>query len=338
MRENAPWPSSAPIIPTGRRSTRESFFLDDEPRILTSIINELEAAGQTDVRDRLIDETLRYPRRHPRAFYWYVKRLNEDESLADKATYAVLFQILDALTQRRVLRRARAAQGPLRQGRPGRAHRHEPEQRGAGPPARGDARPLRRRRGVPPRDRQGGRADEVSRRCASRRPSRSTPPPSRWSGSAASCMHLKNVEIPANSKALQAAREMGDLRENFEYKAARARAEFLSARVGELASRDLARARARPGSRSTPPSVRVGTKLQLSNGDARRDVAILGPWESEPEHGVYSNRVRRGQEADGPRRRRRGLVHGQRLPDRVASASGTSDARMSRVFWSGGTS
>ena len=60
----------------------ESFFLDDEPRILTSIINELEAAGQTDVRDRLIDEMLRYPRRHPRAFYWYVKRLNEDESNA----------------------------------------------------------------------------------------------------------------------------------------------------------------------------------------------------------------------------------------------------------------
>ena len=36
-------------------------------------------------------------------------------------------------------------------------------------------------------------------------------------------------------------------------------------------------------------SVRVGTKLSLSNGDARREVSILGPWESDPEHGVYSN-------------------------------------------------
>jgi len=43
--------------------------------------------------------------------------------------------------------------------------------------------------------------------------------------------NLKTVEIPANSRALQAAREMGDLRENFEYKAARQRAEYLSARV-----------------------------------------------------------------------------------------------------------
>ncbi|MFP5247217.1 MAG: hypothetical protein ACLGH0_11030, partial [Thermoanaerobaculia bacterium] len=76
----------------------EEFFLDDEPRILTSIIAELENAGHTDIRDRLIDETLRYPRRHPRAFYWYVKRLHDDESLADKATYPILFQILDALT------------------------------------------------------------------------------------------------------------------------------------------------------------------------------------------------------------------------------------------------
>ena len=35
--------------------------------------------------------------------------------------------------------------------------------------------------------------------------------------------------------------------------------------------------------------VRVGTKVELSNGDVRREVTILGPWESAPEHGVYSN-------------------------------------------------
>src|SRR5436305_8993967 len=100
--------------------------------------------------------------------------------------------------------------------------------------------------------------------------------------------NLKTVEIPANSKALQAAREMGDLRENFEYKAARARAEYLSARVGELAS-ELSRVRVvEPGEIDTT-SVRVGTKLVLTNGDIHREVTILGPWESAPEHGVYSN-------------------------------------------------
>jgi transcription elongation GreA/GreB family factor len=100
--------------------------------------------------------------------------------------------------------------------------------------------------------------------------------------------HLKSVEIPANSKALQAAREMGDLRENFEYKAARARAEYLSARVGELAG-EIARVQVLNPAQVDTSVVRVGTKVELSNGDVRREVTILGPWESAPEHGVYSN-------------------------------------------------
>src|SRR5204863_677040 len=96
--------------------------------------------------------------------------------------------------------------------------------------------------------------------------------------------HLKAVEIPANSKALQAAREMGDLRENFEYKAARQRAEYLSARVGELSS-ELSRVQVLDPAQIDTSAVHVGTKLMLSNGELRREVVILGPWESAPEHG-----------------------------------------------------
>src|SRR5258706_554583 len=76
----------------------EAFFLADEPRMLTMIVTELERAGQTELCDRLVDETLRYPRRHPRAFYWYVKRLSDEETLSDKATYGILFQMLDAIS------------------------------------------------------------------------------------------------------------------------------------------------------------------------------------------------------------------------------------------------
>src|SRR5258707_637987 len=75
----------------------EVFFLDEEPRILSLIISSLEEAGHAELRDRLIDETLRYPRRHPRAFYWFVKQLNEQETLSEKATYKRLFQIIDAI-------------------------------------------------------------------------------------------------------------------------------------------------------------------------------------------------------------------------------------------------
>jgi transcription elongation factor GreA-like protein len=74
----------------------EAFFLDEEPRILSLVMSALEAAGQAEIRDRLIDETLRYPRRHPRAFYWYAKQLNDDPSAS--AGYSLLLQILEAIS------------------------------------------------------------------------------------------------------------------------------------------------------------------------------------------------------------------------------------------------
>jgi transcription elongation GreA/GreB family factor len=99
---------------------------------------------------------------------------------------------------------------------------------------------------------------------------------------------MKSVEIPATLKAIQVAREMGDLRENFEYKAARQRQEYLSARAAELAS-ELSRVRVIDPNLVDTSEVRIGTKIRLRNGDVQREVTILGPWESDPEHGVYSN-------------------------------------------------
>ena len=265
----------------------EEFFLDDEPRFLTNIINALEEAGHTDVRDRLIDETLRYPRRHPRAFYWYVKRLNDDEALGDKATYPLLFQILDALTHDEFS--------------PVRARLKDLFDKGAlairivmAQDNEEQARKL-----VETLDRYGAleeyRREIVKHAAIMKFPSLREPQAEPVYATAemlekkrAELQHLKNVEIPANSKALQAAREMGDLRENFEYKAARQRAEYLSARVGEIAS-EISRVRVLDPAQIDTTAVRVGTKVELSNGDVRRDVTILGPWESDPEHGVYSN-------------------------------------------------
>src|SRR5207253_5899229 len=75
----------------------EIFFLDEEPRMLSVVMSALEKDGFTEIRDRLIDETLRYPRRHPRAFYWYVKQLDEQDPLPERANYTLLFQILEAI-------------------------------------------------------------------------------------------------------------------------------------------------------------------------------------------------------------------------------------------------
>ncbi len=265
----------------------ESFFLDDEPRMLTNVINALEEAGHTDIRDRLIDETLRYPRRHPRAFYWFVKRLNDDESLSDKATYTLLFQILDALTHDEFSGvRARLKDLFDRGGLAIRIVMAQDNEE--------QARKL-----VETLDRYGAleeyRREIVKHAALMKFPSLREPQAEPVYATAeslekkrAELQNLRNVEIPANSKALQAAREMGDLRENFEYKAARQRAEYLAARVGEIAS-EISRVRVLDPAQIDTTAVRVGTRIELSNGDVRREVTILGPWESDPERGIYSN-------------------------------------------------
>lgn len=264
----------------------EVFFLDEEPRIMTTIMAALEEAGQTEIRDRLIDETLRYPRRHPRAFYWYAKRVADDEK-SDRATYPLLFQILDALTHDEFSGvRARLKDFFEKGGLAIRIVMTQDNEEQA-------------RRLVDVLDRYGAleeyRREIVKNAAIMKYPTLREPQAEPVYATAESLekkrgelAHLKNVEIPANSKALQAAREMGDLRENFEYKAARARAEYLSARVGELAS-EISRVRVLEPAQLDTSIVRVGTKLELSNGDVRREVTILGPWESDPEHGIYSN-------------------------------------------------
>ena len=278
VRENHPdWP----------KVYGEVFFLDQEPRLLSTIMTALEEAQQNDIASRLIDETLRYPRRHPHAFFWYVKRLNDDESINDRANYGLLFQILDALTHDEFSGvRARLKDLFDKGGLAVRIVMNQDNEE--------QARKL-----VETLDRYGAleeyRREIVKHAALMKFPTLREPQQEPVYATAdslekkrAELQHLRNVDIPANSKALQAAREMGDLRENFEYKAARARAEYLSARVGELAS-EISRVRVLDASQLDTSVVRVGTKVELSNGDVRRDVTILGPWESDPERGVYSN-------------------------------------------------
>lgn len=265
----------------------EAFFLEDEPRILSSIFSALEEAGQSELRDRLIDETLRYPRRHPRAFYWYAKRVADDESWSDRATYQLLFQVLDALTHDEFAPvRARLKDFFDKGGLAVRIITSQDNEEQA-------------RKIVDTLDRYGAveeyRREIVKAAALMKHPTLREPAAETMYATAesvekkrAELEHLRRVEIPANSKALQAARELGDLSENFEYKSARARAEYLAARAAKLSS-ELGHTRVLEPATIDISQVRVGTKVRLSNGDLSRDVTILGPWESEPEKGVYSN-------------------------------------------------
>lgn len=265
----------------------ELFFLDDDPRILTMLAETLEKNGMTEIRDRLIDETLRYARRHPRAFHWYLKMASDSETLPPKANYGLLFQMLDALTHDEF--------GPVK------ARIREFFDKGglairiinnADDPEQGRKLvDILERYGVLEEYRR-----EIVRNAAFMKHPALREPQAEpiYATDEAFKMkreeleHLRKVEIPANSKALQVAREMGDLRENFEYKAARQRAEYLAALVGKLQS-ELSRVRVLNPADIDTNEVRIGTKVGLSNGDQKRIVTILGPWESAPEHGVYSN-------------------------------------------------
>ncbi len=100
---------------------------------------------------------------------------------------------------------------------------------------------------------------------------------------------LAEEEIPANRRAIEEARELGDLSENFEYKSARQRHEYLAARAGML-NRDLSRVRPIDASQVSGDEVVIGSKVQLVTDSGNEwGITILGPWESKPEEHVLSS-------------------------------------------------
>ena len=101
---------------------------------------------------------------------------------------------------------------------------------------------------------------------------------------------LREKDIPEVLRAIGIAKEEGDLRENFEYHAARARQELLSARAAKL-QEDLSRLRIIDPSSTDCSVVRVGTRVTLRRptGPEEIDVTILGPYEADPERNILSS-------------------------------------------------
>jgi transcription elongation GreA/GreB family factor len=100
---------------------------------------------------------------------------------------------------------------------------------------------------------------------------------------------LTGVDIPQNTEEIIKARAHGDLRENFEYHAARARQEMLSSRAKTLHD-ELQFARPIIFSQVDPSTVCIGTSIRLSplDGGASLTITILGPWDSDPARNVLS--------------------------------------------------
>ncbi len=96
-------------------------------------------------------------------------------------------------------------------------------------------------------------------------------------------------KIPLNSKEIGLARSYGDLRENFEFKAAKDMQKLLMRRRAELEGL-LARAQATDFADVKTDLVSIGTSVTVTDIDAKQSQTyhILGAWDSDPVRGIIS--------------------------------------------------
>jgi transcription elongation GreA/GreB family factor len=274
----------------GRRDDWEAIFLarfaeEEDSRALSAIYDAL--GERPERRDDLVRRVLRSPRLAPRAFVWLCERLDPEASSV-VAPSALFHALLDALRQDefaaiRARLKAFFDPGGLAVGLVRRAE------------SESEAREL-----LTAISRAGGveehRRATVREALLMKYPGLRAPAANFVYGTAeaidakrAELTQLKQVELPANAEAMRAAKEHGDLSENFEYHAARQKHEYLSARIASLAD-ELSRSRTLDASRIDTSEIRVGTRVLLRELASGREQAatILGPWDSRPEDGVYS--------------------------------------------------
>lgn len=107
---------------------------------------------------------------------------------------------------------------------------------------------------------------------------------------------LVNIEIPKNSQEIGLAASYGDLRENFEFKAAKEMQSVLLRRRAEM---DVALGRARGTNFENPDvkQVSIGTVVSLKDpaSGAAETYSILGAWDGDPVNQVISYQTAMGQ-------------------------------------------
>jgi transcription elongation GreA/GreB family factor len=106
---------------------------------------------------------------------------------------------------------------------------------------------------------------------------------------------IVNVEIPKVAKEIALAREYGDLRENFEYKAAKDNQALLFRRRDEIAEM---LAKVTPTDFKDLPSDKAGpaTAVEVTYGDGKVETFyLLGEWDSDPTKNIISSNSRMAQ-------------------------------------------
>ena len=100
---------------------------------------------------------------------------------------------------------------------------------------------------------------------------------------------IMEVDVPANSKEIEFALSLGDLRENAEYKAAKEKQELLNSTVAKL-KEEIERSQLFDPNSVNTSKVSFGTRVTLRNDskDRTEEYTILGPWESNPDNNIIS--------------------------------------------------
>lgn len=266
---------------------RQAFLAETDLRLMTQLYDVLLESGPERAAERLVAESVAQPRRTPRPFVWVTRNVLLREELSRRANHALLSKIMDALDsdefkELKAPLREQFEEGGLafavfdRSDREGVDHLLNLIDSAS---ALEEHRKTEIRRAIfrkypDIRKRTDDGVFATAEAIESKR---------------AEFEQLVKTEIPENAEAIRVAREYGDLRENFEYHAARQKHEVLNARAARL-HEDLNKVRVIDANVETATKVAIGTSFELQpvGGGPARPVTILGPWDSDPDQGVYS--------------------------------------------------
>lgn len=264
---------------------------ETEPRLFDRLADALAAEAPQELY-RFTDAVAGQPSKNPTAFAWLAERAAEDPVLRSRSPLRLLEQILASLADRRfaplrprLVRQAESG-GTLPRLLDLLEERHAARAEEA----------IHRAAGLEAYQREA-LTNALHLRFPALRREQESPviysTPEAIEARRRELETLVRQEIPANRKAIEEARAMGDLRENFEYKAARQRHEYLSSRQARL-ERELTLARPIDAAGLDPSTVRIGTRVELAPAGAAgaagppRTITILGPWDSKPEQDVLA--------------------------------------------------
>ena len=266
---------------------RDALGKESDPRALEVLADGL-AQGAPRELDRFLDSLLAQPHKNPAAFTWLAERAAVDETLRSRNPLRLLQQILTAFNRDefatyRVRLLALAESGNTvprllaHLGEDQAAQAEDAVQRAAA------LEPFQREQLV----------NAIQLRFPAQRKESDIAPlytiQESVEGKRAELQQILTKEIPANRKAIEEARAMGDLRENFEYKSARQRHEYLNSRASAL-NAELSRVRLIDTTGMDTTEVRIGARIHLRGirDNGPRTLTILGPWESKPEEDIIS--------------------------------------------------